>query len=177
MKKISRSSVLRGAKDAFFKAMLAGYANAKNKTSKLKVIKEKRKLKNGYQKTITVKVGKFTVIDSWRTMLHSDNSFGTTVILFLDKPVWTMSYGGSYPKRVIPFLKEALWYEYKEHNFTGGRGLNYFSNCATIFSKAKNNLIYRNTGTEDFTNFKSDESISYGKKVLGRHKCFGGSLI
>jgi hypothetical protein len=41
--------------------------------------------------------------------------------------VWEMQYGGSYPERVIPFLRQALLLNYSKNSWYGGRGPKKYS--------------------------------------------------
>jgi len=52
--------------------------------------------------------GRFVYRDTYTTFPLNDSSSGSTTIWFDQTPVWTMSYGGCYKKKAIPFLKLAL---------------------------------------------------------------------
>jgi len=159
---MNRETVLKGAKMAFFAALLAGYAgNSKGL--------KKKKTPDGY-KTITFVSGDFKVVDRYCTTPHSNSSAGTTTIFFQNKPVWWMSYSGYYEDEAILFLKQALARTYRRRIFLGGRGLGF----------STDNMIYVNhVGTDKFERFDGWESIiEIGTwRKLGYHKYSGISLI
>ncbi|MDD4761455.1 MAG: DUF5680 domain-containing protein [Candidatus Pacebacteria bacterium] len=161
---MNREKILEGAKEVFFKAMLAGYAGeGREKTTKAKS-------SDGYT-TIEYSDGDFRVVDRYCTTPDSDFSAGTTVIFFENKPVWWMAYAGSYPAEVIGFLKEILRENYENGIFNGGRGLGV---------KRGENFIYINEVKDcDFSLFNGMEIIIYSKteKKLGFHRYFGSALI
>jgi hypothetical protein len=164
--KINRNVVLAGAEEAFFKAMIAGYAGG-GKTRGLNV--EVQKIRNG--KMVIVRLKDYMVIDEWRTTPYSDCSAGTTTIFFRNAPVWWMSYGGSYSKEAIPFLKMALARAYEKGKFCGGRGPEQFKNGLFLYS----NYVR----LKDFTRFQGREEIRRLKvaEVLGFHEYLGMALI
>ncbi|HBT74668.1 TPA: hypothetical protein DEB29_01520 [Candidatus Wolfebacteria bacterium] len=89
-------------------------------------------------------------------------------------PVWGMSYGGSYPKEVIPLLKDALGAAYVCHFFNGGRG----PKAHTRIGMRYENVVEPGG---NFVQFKGREEIRFDHdqagEVLGFHEYFGGSLI
>ena len=122
MEEAQKMKILEGAQKAFFEAMLDGYAGGDNRKS------AKVKGEDGYTTiTYTSKDGECKVVDRYCTTPLSDKSCGTTTIFYENGsvwvPVWWMSYGGRYPKRVIPFLKESLKWAYEMRDFCGGRGI------------------------------------------------------
>jgi hypothetical protein len=157
-------TILGGAREAFFKAMLDGYAGDQKKSAKTVS-------SDGY-KTIEFPIGDYLVVDRYCTTSCSDFSAGTTTIFFRGSAVWWMSYAGRYPEKVIPFLKEVLRKAYEEEIFFGGRGRDSSNNEA---------FVYSNQETEgwDFTRFKGREEISDIKttKRLGFHEYLGMALI
>ncbi|MDD4804070.1 MAG: DUF5680 domain-containing protein [Candidatus Pacebacteria bacterium] len=163
--------ILYEARIIFFKALLAGYAGKSDK-------KDPRLTKTismfGFEKTNTYRYGNFIVVDRWTVSDHSNISSGTTVILFVEVPVWIMTYSGSYPKNVIPFLKEALSEQYKTGEFRGGRG---------PYRWVSEKFLYRNNVHENevnnFSCFSGHEEIVDQKtgKVLGFHEYSGMSMI
>ncbi|MBU1557972.1 hypothetical protein KKC45_03360 [Patescibacteria group bacterium] len=132
-------------------------------------------------KRIVFQKERFFYQDKYWVTPVSNSSAGTTTILFLYNriwiPVWWMSYGGEYPKEVIPFLKEALMENIRLKQFKGGRGRCFFENSNYP------DLTYLNGDTGDFSSFRGRESIYKGfnisstKKELGFHTYQGMSLI
>jgi hypothetical protein len=151
--------ILEGAKKAFFAAMVNGYAGGKDM--------------NG----VPFEVGDYVVIDKWWKTGIPGHSMGTTIIYYKHGlrmlPVWNMSYEGSYPKEVIPFLLEALSQTYQAGIFLGGRGPTHYHN--TVY--AYNNIIDKG----DFSCFSGVEAIQplqvAGGRTLGAHRYWGTSLI
>ena len=88
-------------------------------------------------------------------------------------PVWNMSYEGSYPKEVIPFLMEALSQAYQEKKFLGGRGPVHYHNLMYAYS----NIIDRG----DFACFSGVEAIqpllADSGRTIGSHRYWGQALI
>ena len=159
----------------FFMAMNEGWANGKILTKKIPSLP-------GYKGIpFITKCKQFKVLDAF-TKVHTNGiSSGFTTIwyvtMFKEIPVWTMSYGGSYPKEVIPFLKLALMENYSKNIFNGGRGLPEFVH------KKYPKLTYNNCdeelcGFSHFSEFKGYECISdeYDEYV-GHHHYQGISLI
>ena len=98
---MDKAEILKSAKEVFFRALLEGYAgNVEKKNVKVSVF--------DFKTTVTYTEGPFIVIDEWTTSDHSDVSFGSTMILFEEIPIWFMTYSGLYPKNVTPSLKEIL---------------------------------------------------------------------
>ncbi len=172
MDKKKKDEILRRAQVVFFKAILAGYASKGKKkdprfTTKTSMF--------GFKKTNTRHYGKFTVIDSWTVSDHSNISFGTTTILFEEIPIWFMTYSGSYPENVIPFLKEALSKQYKTGEFKGGRGPGSFKSEDLVYINSTPGFI----GTTNFSCFCGRERICVLKtgEELGFHEYSGMSMI
>lgn len=177
MKTEERNKILEGAKEAFFLAMLDGYAGGENRLS------TKITSNNGYTKTVTFVHGDYIVKDEWHTNPESDHSAGTTLISYQDKPIWWMSYGDHYPEGAIPFLKSAMAKAYEQKLFLGGRGP-----TKVIAPKYKINdlnfyLVYKNDWSGDFQSFKGHEKIfqnpriGYDPELIGHHQYFGMSLL
>lgn len=176
MEEFKRKQVLKQAKDVFFEAMLDGYTGEQKNSIKI--------VSPDGRKTITFINGKFKVIDEYWTTPESDLSAGMTTILYevvpsRGIPIWWMSYGGRYPKELIPFLKESLKLTYERREFRGGRGPN---------SHLRGNLEYVNScsaggfekfeGNEEIIDLNNnDEMDPDGLTVVGFHKYFGMSLI
>lgn len=168
-----KTVILEGAQKVFFEAMLDGYAGGENPKS------TKTIWHDGYT-TITFINGDFKVVDHYCTTRHSDKSAGTTTIFHSENciwvPVWWMSYGGHYPKAVIPLLKAAMRANYERGVFNGGRGPSSFP-----VPTGQEKVVYTNHFYGDFASFNGEEFISSFKpnKVgrIGFHKYFGMSLL
>lgn len=154
--------ILREASEAFFMAMMAGYAG--DGTGSIKTASP-----DGCEKTIEFTTGDFKVIDRYCVTPHSTYSAGTTTIFFKNIPVWWMAYGGFYSEQVIPFLKEALGQTYKAGLFSGGRGPKFHRS---------EKLIYQNFEVGGFERFKGREEIRkrMTSQLLGYHEYFGMAL-
>jgi hypothetical protein len=167
-----RAVVLDGAKQAFFAALLAGYANDGIVPVAGLV---KTKTPDGY-KTIEFTTGDYKVVDRYCTTPHSSYSAGTTTISWKDAPVWWMSYGGYYDKEAtIIFLKRVLRSTYELRVFMGGRGP---ENCTDVSA----DMTYSNNvdpNFHDFERFQGWEEIrdELTGRCLGYHEYMGMSLV
>ena len=171
--------VLENAKKVFFKAMLDGYfGECKNSV--------KSTSNDGNTKIITFTEGDFRVVDEYHTTPSSEKSAGTTTIFYRGAAVWWMAYGGEYPGRVIPFLKEVLRTTYENGIFNKGRGPESYSGGKrddTIWLTYR--CIGQISGWHSFHKFEGLETITEIKGVgpsqvrneLGHHYCMGMSLI
>lgn len=174
MKK-NKSRILKLAEEIFFKAMLAGYASDAGNI-------EKEETLDGY-KTLTFEEGEWKVVDRYCVTPFSDSSVGTTTIFYQGKAVWWMAYGGSYPKSVIPFLKESLRQTYQQSVFIGGRGPDRFvdsdENPRFIYLNETKGLVTLND--QSFESFQGKETVieisSSSSRCIGWHKYWGMSLI
>jgi hypothetical protein len=157
--------ILEGAEEAFFVAMMDGYAGEKKNSIKTTD-------SDGY-KTITWEVGNYKVVDRYCVTPKSDFSAGTTTIFYRYNqwiPVWWMSYGGYYPGPLIYFLKKCLKTNYEKKVFMGGRG----PSCV----KGETGESYINKATGDFDCFSGEEQINSDIAICkGYHKYFGMALI
>jgi hypothetical protein len=144
--------------EVFMLGMAHGYAASSKKT-------KIRQLPN--VKCIPFAHGRFTMLDMYVANGDSGNSTGTTTIWCKDIPVWTMHYGGNYPKAVLPFLKRTLLQAYtSEKRFYRGRGPIYFH------TEDSNSMFYINDiehGKERIDDFAGEEKIFVDGKVAGRH--------
>ncbi len=170
MQKSEREEILKQAEEVFFLAMLDGYAGDRKSSTKT--------VNPDGRKTITFVHRRFKVIDEYWTTPETDLSAGTTTILYQTEstrfvPVWWMSYGGRYPKEVIPLLRQALKEEYQRKTFNGGRGPRYME-----FNKT---IEYNNWSKGDFQKFNGSECLrQYGcgsASEIGFHEFFGMSLL
>ncbi len=156
--------------EVFFKAMLAGYVcDDKVKVQSISSLP-------GYKFTEFVD-GDFCVKDIWC------KSSGFTSIWYKGTLVWTMHYGGQYPKECIQFLKEALLASYKVRVFNGGRGPLHYN---AIYNEHTKHLMehkkYRYVNNilpgSDFTSFAGKEYIcshfQEDEVMFGWHYYFGG---
>lgn len=129
-------------------------------------------------KVITVEEGSLRYVDLYYTYPGSEESFGQTVIWIHDGgrqiwlPAWGMQFGGSYPERVIVFLKAALQQAYEAKEFIGGRDPRQF---------VQGDLVYENFPRVDrnsFDNFLGKERIlEVGVGRVGFHWYRGHLLI
>ena len=147
----------------FFKAMLEGYAAGGSK--KLPVVGMP-----GY-KEVRLSDGNFLLVDCWCTNSDTQKSAGTTTIWVDMVPVWVMHYGGFYDKSVTPFLKRALYKNYKTQKFFGGRGpLTYDERPITYVNQPR---------FEKFDKFEGREEVFDSVRLitLGFHEYWGMSLL
>ncbi|MFZ1987966.1 MAG: DUF5680 domain-containing protein [Minisyncoccia bacterium] len=148
---------------AWSKAMMTGYATSSLSTNV-----------SGFpgSKRITVKVGMFLVTDTWHVTPMSTVSGGTTLISFEEIPVWMMHYFGFYSESAIPLLKQALYKNYKNRIFHGGRGPRYFGVDGSYWYE---NLVGKGSS---FKKFSGEEQIhDKGPRCIGYHRYHGGSMI
>jgi hypothetical protein len=105
----------------------------------------------------------------------SPRSQGFTLITRQGKPIWMMSYGGFYPKEVIPFVKGVLQLTYEKKQFVAGRGLPRCESDEFTYVNTPdprmNMFIQFSTVEEVFAKGQED------KNPLGFHWCRGGSLV
>jgi hypothetical protein len=162
--------IITGAEKAFFEALLDGYVGGKKNSTKTTD-------PDGY-KIITWEKGDYKVVDRYCVTPLSDFSEGTTTIFHKHGhnwvPVWWMSYGGRYPKWVIPFLKFSLKETYGKHKFCDGRGEEHL-----IGKFPYKHILYLNMFSGDFSSFEGNELIRSIKTghILGFHKYFGMAMI
>ena len=172
MDKMNVQAILKKAQEVFFRALLAGYASGTEK-------KDPRLTTTTSMfdfKTInTYRDGDFIVVDEWTKTDDSDVSFGSTTILFEEVPIWFMTYSGLYPKKVIPFLKEALTTQYKTGEFRGGRGPCIFNSKGLTYVNGSSKI----NGIIDFSCFSGQETIFVQgtKEERGFHVYYGMSMI
>lgn len=182
MTELTRRTILEGAKDAFFAALLAGYCGG-DKSESAVVIEEK--LNNGFTNRVTfsdeiIHPG-FVVVDGWHTNPNSDKSNGSTIITFFNVPIWAMSYGGFYTDQAIDFLKNILRRAYEEKKFLGGRGESSYGGI--IVPQEKHIMLeYKNSFEGNFERFSGREDIhenplTPNPELWGYHQYFGMALI
>lgn len=172
------SEIVEGAREAFFLAMLDGYAGGQNRKS------TKTRSNDGQTKTVVFVHGNYVVTDEWHTSSVSDFSYGSTLITFDGKPVWYMSYGGWYNKEVVDFLKMALAENYKTGRFDGGRGPREFEKKFSSLNDPLYCLTYVNHWEGSMLSFRGDEYIYrkeepdvQGNILQGTHHFFGGTIL
>ena len=163
----SQIIVEKEVKDVFFEAMCAGYVSEQK-------IQKQHTLEFPGCKCIEFVKDKFRVQDNYCVSSTNDMSSGCITIWHEDVTIWTMSYGGCYPKKYIPFLKHALKSAYTIRYFNGGRGPYLLRDQIGWES-----LVYRNNVAtkSDFSLFSGMEHIEDDNKVVGFHYYFGMSLI
>ena len=157
--------------DVFWKAMAHGWS------SKRKIENKTSSLLPGY-KFIPFASGDFSVLDAYCKTPISGKSSGFTTIWFKGIPVWTMNYGGEYPKEIIPFLKLALRDAIEKRVFMGGRGRNFFTHEGFPHLSYRN--ITRSVGEKasSFCKFAGTEEIlTHNFNLLGSHEYAGMILI
>jgi hypothetical protein len=153
-------SEIRAMRHAFFGAVAVGYAYDA----------PARVEESTGAKIIEFNSNGFIVQDRW-WLGRDDFSFGTCLMLYEGKPVWSMSYRGAYAKRAIPCLKHALQENYRAEIFYGGRGPRTFR---------YENLIYHNTPKHEgiFHEFWGMESVRVRStsEAIGWYRYHGGLL-
>jgi len=169
MKYVSQKEVDM-VKRVFFMAMNAGYAVEGVEKTRIpelpgsRLITSKHRI-NGYI---------FVVNDLYFVRKDSPSSFGSTIISCDGEPVWSMSYSGKYPKSVVPFLKEALKYNYERAVFEGGRGPRIYP----LTNRVGDFEYLNSTLSDSFTSFSGREEIIElcSGKLLGYHE-YSGKLM
>lgn len=163
------SLLIETIKKVFFSGMLKGYAGTCQKT-------EIPGLPGSRFITSTYEIGGhvFVFTDMYYVTKLSDFSYGITAISYDGDPVWCMTYGGMYPKEVIPFLKDVLKDNYERGNFNGGRGHYYCSN-----PEKYPNLVYQNERSHYFDKFSGHEEIRNvrGGYLVGYHDYHGSLML
>lgn len=161
---MDRNEILAGAEEAFFKALLAGYAGEGDGEAR------KEKSATG-QITMTCEIGDFKVVDRYYITPNTNRSAGTTTISFKGQVIWYMSYLGFYDERAIDLLKQTLRMAYRGKLFNGGRGMEWLKSDTMAYT----NQIERRS----FCDFKGREEVkdSRSGELLGYHEYAGLSLI
>lgn len=102
-----------------------------------------------------------------------ERSFGQTLIYESENPLWMMQYYGEYPKRITPFLKQALLAQYRTRHFNGGRGPTTYCHP----DDKTNPLEYRNVVEDEsrFFAFRGKEQVCLRLtgEMLGWHRYAG----
>lgn len=172
----NRSEILTGAREAFFHAMLNGWASGARETLEADVFGSSGSKETVYITTFLYGRASFRVVDRY-CVSSAGKSAGTTTIWLQHDPVWFMSYGGAYLKEDIPFLKDALMRVYSGKQFFGGRGP---TSLAQVVPHIKNGaLVYANEVEKDstFEKFRGKEAVIGPTGVRGHHDYWGMSLI
>lgn len=172
MPEISRKDIAL-IKKVFFLSMMNGYVGNPHKTRSTQlpgcVIITFKHEEAGHH---------FVVTDSYWVRKSSDHSSGITVISCDGEPIWSMTYGGYYPKHVIPFLKSALEFAYSRNEFIGGRGRRNWEQ--KTLAENPLGLAYRNIVRENcFDRFSGEEFIYdyVSNRILGRHYYQGNLML
>lgn len=172
-----RDEILVGAREAFFHAMSLGWASgSKAAAKKIDVTGSSGGEETAYITGLLYRNEWFRVVDRY-CVSEAGKSAGTTTIWFHHDPVWFMSYGGSYLKEDIPFLKNALMRVYSTKQFFGGRGP---TSLAQGVSHLKDGvLVYANEIEKDstFDKFRGKEAIIGPVGIRGQHEYWGMALI
>ena len=145
MKNAGYPSDVGTIKEAFFHAMMNGYAADAPKSTIAGL---------PGSKAIVISYGEYTVTDFYHVAENSEKGFGTTMIQTRGgQPVWCMHYEGWYEKKVVPFVKRALIRNYAIQTFTGGRGPFVYSEDDV--------LLYTNTPNfSSFLHFQGREKVT-----------------
>lgn len=162
---LGTAAVFEETRSVFFKAMLAGYL-----ADKLGENVTKARNTTGTT-TITFRAEDFEVIDRY-SVISPTYSYGITTIFHKNDSVWQMTYGGHYPKEVIPFLKKVLTETYVANDFNGARGFG-------MYRDLEQGLWYRNVVNHNaFEKFAGREEIRKisTDELLGFHEYEGGLL-
>jgi hypothetical protein len=165
MSKTEREEILRAAQSCFFAAMQVGWAAGAKGTIVPRM--------PGYKEVEYEGYAGFLVIDRY-CVSSAGKSAGTTTIWFGDDPVWFMSYGGFYPKEVVPFLKRALMSSYNQCEFVGGRGPVFYGDDSNYPGLSYRNVVEK--GSDFCSCFRGDEHI-LGCECLAWHSYWGRALI
>lgn len=181
MKK-SREEILAGAREAFFHAMLCGWASGSKGAVEVEVPGSFGSKEVTYTTGLLHEKGWFRVVDRY-CVSEAGGSAGTTTIWFHRDPVWFMSYGGLHLKEDIPFLRSALMRVYSEKQFFGGRGPTSIAQCVPHVGEGA--LVYANEVEKDstFEKFRGKEAIIGPAKdggspeFRGHYEYLGMSLI
>ncbi len=98
------------------------------------------------------------------------NSGGEIRICHDGKLVWMMTFFGACAPEVVPFLNEALLYNYRRRVFNGGRGQEKY---------VRDGFMYSNTVSEgsSFKNFNAEETVRVYGELKGEYSCNGGLMI
>jgi hypothetical protein len=154
---------LAGAKDAFFKAMAAGWAGEVTQKTTIPEFPG--------SKIIIFECDGYKVVDAYLSNPDSHKSNGSTTIWYKGVPVWVMTYQGYYDKVALPFLKECLLQAYvTERKFYGGRGPGLVRGEGFTYT----NQI----APTAFTNFEGEEHVFDLKgRPRGYHSYRGMSLL
>ncbi len=153
----------------YFKLLLAGYATGSEPETVCRFPGDR-----GTKRNLWSDEKGWIAIDEWRTSPLGDGGNGTTSIYCQNDLVWEMQYGGYYPDDVIPFLRQALSYNYDRSIWQGGRGPIEFVDGLLRYS----NQITHN----DFAQFQGVESVERmigdsRRDVVGVHWYRGGLLF
>lgn len=181
MKK-NRNEILDGAREAFFHAMLCGWASGSRNAVEVEIPGSSGSKEVTYITGLLYEKEWFRVADRY-CVSEAGKSAGTTTIWFHHDPVWFMSYGGAYLKEDLPFLKSALMRVYSEKQFFGGRGPTTIAQ--TLPHLKEGVLVYANEVEKDstFERFRGKEAIigppifGGSSEFRGYHDYWGMSLV
>ena len=109
--------ILEGLERAYLKVMLAMYSS-----TEITGVSVKKSDAVGASTNTSGCFGLYAVENDLTCIPNSDFFVGVTKMYYKEILVWWMTYDGSYPSEVIPFLKQAKLKAYTEMSFVGGRG-------------------------------------------------------
>lgn len=165
-----KTCILKQAKNAFIKAMLAGYISD---SADKKVIRISSR--NGAEQMFTYEDEEMKVVDH-RLIAQTSRFFvGTTTVFIDDVPIWWMSFGGRYPKEITDFLKRALKAQYESGSFRGGRGSIRYSDNEFTYSNTLDGIENSDLSLENFSG--REEITDKDGNVLGFLNYSGMSLL
>lgn len=155
---------LTDVQEFFFRGMLKGWASPDPQITNV--------FDMPHHKQIEVLEGPWRLLDRWSEPPGSDKSAGFKEISYQDVPVWIMTYGGSYMPEVIGLLKFALYDNYVEKIWCGGRGPEDLRQHGGIYK-------YCNRWRGSFGNFSGQEEILHilTREQRGYHVYGGMSLL
>lgn len=118
----------------------------------------------------------YSVKDIWFPNHASGTSGGLIQITVGEIPVWQLHIVGNYPAHVIPFLQEALLYQFRRNEFLSGRGPRFYP---VLGAPSKYRYFNQQAKQSCFENVSSCERIldSESCKEIGYHMIFGGSQL
>lgn len=160
--RLGMNPLLSEVSKVFFEAMLNGWVNPNATKGTMAQLPG--------SKLLVFKKGEHTVKDFYVSNEAALTSMGNTIIWKGKTPFWMMSYGGHYPKYIIPFLKKALLAAYSEGQFFGGRGPEFYEDDMHVYI----NTVMKN----DFGQFLGEEKVieKTGRRLIGWHHYWGMAL-
>lgn len=169
--KAEKDVILKGAKDAFFRALFSQYTARK---INMGLVIDTRT--SDWEKVVRVIVHDIYKVEIEVTTTLFSNVFTGTIKIFFHYdeswyPIWRMNYHGIYPDKVANFLRQVLAHTYEQAEFCGCRGVSDGLHDKTY--------CYCNQWHGEFHSFCGSEQISTRKsnKSLGFVHYQGISLL